>query len=80
MNKTGRARRLILPLPALLQQYMLQDAIRAIQERRGIRSPFQDGIDRVQFKSTIINNYLCAAIVAMFGFFAVVTLIRDLQQ
>jgi hypothetical protein len=79
MNKAGKARRFVIPLPTLIEQYMLQDMMKKLQDRQRFRSPFQDGIDRVQFKSTIINNYLVAVLVAGFGFLAAMLVVRDLR-
>jgi hypothetical protein len=77
MNRSGEARRLVLPFPALLWQDIVQQMLTAITRRNGMRSPWAEGLERVRFKSIIVNNYLKAVMILIFGLIAASMVYKD---
>ena len=54
-----------------------QDVFRLLEQRRSFR---HSGMDRVFFKSALLDRYIGAAVLLAFGVLAAVLLVRDLSS
>ena len=69
MHKSGKALPLALPFPIVMMMDIYTVLLRQINQTR--LSPRAElGLENMRFKSTIINNYLKAFILLIFGFLA----------
>jgi hypothetical protein len=80
MKRTGKVRRLTLPLPAFLEIDIANEFAHRMMERPRDRPPWlQAGMDRVRVASTILNNYLKTLFLALLGLLAIGLVILDIR-